>query len=197
MILLCVQTGLSLAISPFFVVYVATNNAWFGGKPQTLAICELVFFAGMVAASLYVGRLNLRKPGLCFIFGTAIVGISVLLMAFSRIFAVFVFWNLVAGLAVPFADIPVRTWMQSTVPDIYRGRVNSVYTMLQAGTQPVGLCLGGLIVAQAGIEWAFIGMGGGMALAACAGLLDRTFRKLDIAPTSASLEPETALALEG
>src|SRR5438874_4289515 len=34
----------NLMISPFFVVYVITNNKWFGGKPQTLSWCETVFF---------------------------------------------------------------------------------------------------------------------------------------------------------
>jgi len=102
-----------------------------------------------------------------------------LLMAFSKNFYLFVFWNLLAGLGVPFADIPVRTWMQATVPDAFRGRINSVYTMLQAGVAPVGLCLGGLLVAKAGIELAFVVMGGGMALAAFTGLLDRGFRNLE------------------
>jgi len=178
-VLLVVQTALSLTISPFFVVYVAANSRWFGGQPQTLAICELAFFAGMVAASLYVGKLQIRRPGLGFIFGAATVGLTVLLMAFSKNFYLFVFWNLLAGLGVPFADIPVRTWMQATVPDAFRGRINSVYTMLQAGVAPVGLCLGGLLVAKAGIELAFVVMGGGMALAAFTGLLDRGFRNLE------------------
>jgi hypothetical protein len=69
--------------------------------------------------------------------------------------------------------------MQATVPDAFRGRINSVYTMLQAGVAPVGLCLGGLLVAKAGIELAFVVMGGGMALAAFTGLLDRGFRNLE------------------
>ncbi len=180
-VLLIVQTGLSLSISPFFVVYVAANTKWFGGKPQTLAICELAFFAGMVAASLLVGKLNIRRPGLGFVFGTSSVGLTVLFMAFSKIYALFVFWNLLAGVAVPFADIPVRTWMQTSIPDGFRGRINSVYTMLQAGVMPVGLSLGGLLVAQVGIEIAFVVMGATMALAALTGLLDRPFRTLSIA----------------
>ena len=195
-VLLVVQFGMSLAISPFFVVYVETNSKWFGGKPATLAICELAFFVGMVIASLLVGRVNVRRAGLGFILGTATVGITVLLMAFSRYFPLFVFWNLVAGLGLPFADIPVRTWMQLNIPDSYRGRINSVSTMLAAGTQPVGMGMGGVIVAHTGIQMAFVLMGGGMAVAAFGGLLNREFRRLEINPNGmitptldGSLEP--------
>ncbi len=184
-VLLSVQTGLSLAISPFFVVYVAANTEWLGGKPQTLAWCELVFFVGMVVSSFYVGTLNLNKPGKGFIYGCAAVGLAVLAMAFSPYFALFLLWNLVAGLAVPFANIPVAAWMQSTVPDAFRGRVNSLYQMLQAGVQPIGLGFGGFLVAHAGISMAFIVMGGGMAFAALTGLLDREFRSLEM-PTHPS-----------
>jgi len=182
-VLLIVQTGLSLATSPFLVVYIAANNKWFGGKPQTLAICELAFFAGMVGSSLYIGRLRIKRPGLWFICSAAIIGVILLLMASSQIFTLFVLWNLLAGLGVPFADIPVRTWMQSTVPDAFRGRINSVYTMIQAGVMPIGLSLGGLLVAHIGIEMAFVVMGAGMAFSALTGLLDRGFRRLEMTLT--------------
>jgi hypothetical protein len=145
-----------------------------------LALCELAFFVGMVTGSMGVGRMKFNKPGKGFIFGAAIVGVTVLLMAFSRVFAVFLFWNLCAGLAVPLIDIPVKVWVQTTVPDAFMGRVNSVMTMIQVGVMPIGVCLGGLLVAQAGISLAFLVMGGGMALAALAGLLDREFRLLEM-----------------
>lgn len=177
-VLLSVQTAVSLAISPFFVAYVAANNNWFGGKPQTLALCELMFFVGMVGGSSAVGKLNFDQPGKGFIYGAATVGLTVLAMAFSRIFPLFLFWNLAAGLGVPVIEIPVRVWIQQTVPDTYLGRVNSLMTMIQAGVAPLGLCLGGLFVAKAGISMMFFVMGGAMALAALTGLLDREFRTL-------------------
>jgi len=177
-VLLAVQFGMSLAISPFFVVYVETNNRWFGGKPQTLALCELVFFLGMVLSSIWLGKLRIVRPGLSFILGTAIVGLTVLLMAFSRNVPLFAFWNLVAGLGLPFGDIPLRTWMQLNIPDSLRGRINSVSTMMAAGVQPIGMGLGGMIVAHTGIEMAFVLMGAGMIVAAFGGLLNLEFRTI-------------------
>jgi DHA3 family macrolide efflux protein-like MFS transporter len=179
-VLLSLSTALSFAISPYFVVYVAANTEWLGGKPQTLASCELAFFAGMVVASLYVGKLKFDKPGKGFIFGCATVGLTVVATAFSPNFGLFLVWSVAAGLALPFASIPVASWMQATVPDAFRGRVNSLYAMLQMGAQPLGLGLGGMLVAHAGISLAFIVMGGGMAVAALAGLFDREFRNLEM-----------------
>jgi MFS family permease len=179
-VFLCLQTGVSLAISPFMIAYVAANNEWFGGKPQTLALCEMLFFLGMVIGSYTVGRLRYDKPGAGFIYGASGVGLTVLAMAFSRIFSLFLVWNLAAGLLVPVIDIPIRVWIQATVPDGFLGRVNSLMTMIQAGVAPLGLCLGGIVIAKIGIAGMFFAMGGGMALAALTGLVDREFRTLEM-----------------
>ena len=179
-VLLVLQTGLSLAISPFYVIYVAANNAWLGGRPQTLALCELFFFVGMVGGSVLVGKLKIRHPGKGFIFGTIGVGLPVLAMAFSPNFFLFFLWNFVAGVSLPFSSIPITAWIQASVPDAFQGRVNSVLSMLQMGVQPVGLAMGGFLVSQLGISPSFIIMGGGMALAAAFGLLDKEFRRLEM-----------------
>ena len=39
--LLFVQLGVHLLIAPFFVTYIASNDQWFGGKPQTLTWFEI------------------------------------------------------------------------------------------------------------------------------------------------------------
>ncbi len=112
---------------------------------------------------------------------------SVVAMAFSPIFTLFISWNVVAGLAVPFASVPIMSWVQATVPDAYQGRVNSVMNMLQAGAMPIGMALGGVLVARAGIEWAFVAMGAGMTAAALLGLFDRGFRGLEMPKISESV----------
>ncbi len=177
-VLITLATVLNLAISPFFVVYLAANNLWLGGKPQTLAWCEMAFFIGIVIGSVCVGKFKFNLPGKGFIYGTAIVGFAVIAMAFSPTVPLFLLWNLAAGLAIPYSNIPMAAYMQASVPDAFRGRVSSLYSMLQMGVQPLGLALGGALVAQAGVSLAFIVMGGGMALAALAGLFDREFRGL-------------------
>ena len=180
MALLGLSVLLSLAISPFFVVYIASNKAWFGGFPQTLAWFEFAFFLGMIAGSMGVARWNVRRPGLGYSFGLLGVGLAVAGMAWSRSFAGFFALNVLAGVALPFAQIPVAVYLQSTVPDAYLGRVNSVLSTFGIGAMPLGMAMGGVLVERAGIVNAFAAMGGSMALLALLALVDRPFRESSI-----------------
>ena len=177
-VLITLSTIMSLSISPFFVVYLAANNLWLGGKPQTLAWCEMTFFLGMVIGSVGVGKFKFNLPGKGFLYGTVIVGMAVVAMAFTPTVPMFLLWNLVAGVAIPYSNVPIAAYMQASVPDAFRGRVSSLYSMLQMGAQPLGMGLGGALVSQAGVAIGFIAMGAGMIAVAIVGLFDREFRNL-------------------
>lgn len=164
-------------ISPFMVVHIAANDAWFGGGYATLAWFEFAFMLGMVPASLAVGKLRVRSAGQGFIWGCAGVGVLVVLLGFAPYFWPYLLLNLVAGLILPFATIPINTYFQLVVPDGLRGRANSAMTMLSLCIRPVSIGLSGLLLAEVGLVWMFSIMGGGMVLAALLGLLDRTFRR--------------------
>ncbi len=175
--LLTVSMLFGLCIAPFFVTYVAANDKWFGGLPDTLAWAEFAFFLGMVGGSALVSKYPVKRPGLAFIVGCTIVGGGILFMAFSRQFLVYCSWNLLCGLAVPFADIPMRTYLQATVPDEFRGRVNSVQSMTTTAVMPIGMASAGSIIKQAGIVFMFATMGIGTMVASLIGLLGRQFRQ--------------------
>lgn len=187
-VLMCLQGSLTLLISPFFVVYVAANEQWFGGKPSTLAWFECSFFVAMVFTSILVGRMNVKRAGQGFIWGLATVGLAVVAMAFTRDFWVFLGLQFVCGVAVPFADIPMATYIQSSTPDAFRGRVNSVLNIVRIGLAPIGYSLGGVLVQNAGLANAFIIMGIGMAGSALGGLVDAQFRTLRINSPSKAVE---------
>lgn len=194
--LLIVGMLFGLCIAPFFVAYVAANDRWFGGSPATLAWAEFAFFLGMVGGSALVGRYPVRKPGLAFVVACTIVGVGILLMAFSRQFLLYCTWNLICGLAVPFADIPMRSYLQATVPDEFRGRVNSVQNMSHTAVMPIGMAAAGSIIKQMGLVFMFVTMGAGTAFASLIGLLGRSFRtavmpdvKVDVVPGSQELDP--------
>lgn len=175
-VLMLLGLFMNLSISPFFVAFVAANAKWFGGTPTNLAWCEFSFFLGMIIGSFAVGKLRVRRPGLGYVYGLAVVGVAVALMAGSRSMALFMVWNTIAGIALPFAQIPVSTYVQLTVPDSFRGRVNSTLMMTATATQPVGMALGGMLLESVGLVWMFLSMGIGMGTIALIGLLDRPFR---------------------
>ena len=178
--LLGLQVLLNLVLSPFFVVYLAANDAWFGGKPQNLAFFEASFFLGMVISSFLVGKLKPRSPGWCYIIATAGVGVTIFAMGFTPHELLFVCWNFIAGLFLPFSNITVSTYLQMTVPDAYRGRVTSALTMASMGIQPIGMALGGVLIQSIGVVGGFAAMGGATCLGSLIGLLDSRFRSITL-----------------
>ena len=187
-VLIALLTVFRFSVAPFFVAYVVANDLWWGGpdhhgKPQTLAIIELVFFAGMVFTSLAMGKVTARHPAKWFCWGLAAVGVTVVFMAWSPQIWLFCVWNFLAGLGVPAADIPINTYCQLSVEDAFRGRTNSVLSMIANTAAVVGNGLGGVFVAKFGLSVAFLAMGTGMVLACLVGLLDPKFRNVTM-PTS-------------
>lgn len=178
-------------VAPFFVVYLAANDQWFGGKPGTIAWFEFAFFTGMVVATGFAAKMNPVRPARWFCVGLGFVGITVGAMAFTPYFWPFILWNVLAGLAVPIADIPIVTYIQKSVPDAYRGRVNSVRDMVATGVMPISMGLAGILVKSAGVSVAFLVMGIGMAVACFAGLLDRQFRDV-VMPADEEVPPSPA-----
>lgn len=178
--LLVLSMALNLFIAPFFVVYVAVNNAWFGGLPQTLAWFEFLFFAGMILGSLAVARFGVRRVGIAYAVGLGTVGACVALMAFSPTFWLFALWNVVCGLALPFAQIPLSTFIQATVPNQFQGRVQSALMVAGGSVMPIGQLLGGTMVQYVGLVASFLMMGVGMVVAGAAGLLDGPFRRASL-----------------
>lgn len=168
--------GLNLFIAPFLVVYAAANREWFDGTYLTLATFEVAFAGAMVVASLFVGRLRLERPGLTYSISLASIGLMVAAMAVSQTFWPFLFWNLLCGLALPFATIPLTTYVQLIVPDAFRGRVNSALAMASLGVMPFGAAIGGLMLGQVGLAAMFAIMGFGMGAVAILGLADAKFR---------------------
>ncbi len=174
---LLAQVGITLSISPFFVVYLASNEKWFGGSPRSLALIEVGFMAGMILVSLLVMRRRIERVGLAYSFGLGVGGFAVAMMAFFPTLWVFLLWNFAAGLAIGFVDLPTQTYTQATVPDAFRGRVMSLKGLLMMGLQPVGMALGGWFLKSFGVEAMYVAIGTGFGLSGMLPLLSRTFRE--------------------
>lgn len=170
-------------ISGFLIAYLAVNKAWFGDRFGTLALIELSFAVSMAAFGLVVGRLNIRRPGFAFLFATGIVGLTVLAMGWARELWLFVFWNVAAGIVIPFAWIPIQTYIQAGFADSVRGRVSSAWVGTQMSVQPIGLLGIGPLIDWLGLTGAFVVIGGGMALASFAGLGSKACRDVEM-PTA-------------
>lgn len=60
---------------------------------------------------------------------------------------------------MPFADVPIKTYLQRTVPDAFRGRINAIYHTLWMSMMPLGMVGMGYTISQVGIGRAFFVMG--------------------------------------
>ena len=174
-----------LGIAPFFVAYVAANKLWFGGKPQTLLWFEFAFFAGMMTGAFLGGKMKVRRPTMAFSWELFLIGLFVCGMILPSV-AVFVGLNTLCGIVVGAGDIPMVTYLQVSVEDAYRGRVNSVKEMITTGVMPVGMALGGFLLGRMGLVGSFVAMGAVCMVAGAAGFVDKKYRNV--------LMPEEALA---
>ncbi|HEY3781544.1 MAG TPA: MFS transporter [Fimbriimonadaceae bacterium] len=193
-----VSLFMNLMISPFFVVYVEANKQWYGGTPQILCVMEMSFFVGLVISSMFVGRFNIRRAGLGYSYSLGTVGLAVAAMAFCKTIWLYSIFNIIAGLAVPFCDIPLTTYIQTEVEDSLMGRVNSVLNMVRMGVMPIGMMLGGWMILKIGLSGAYLVMGFGMTAASLVALASPAFRGATIkvqAPAEAVVESEDALTL--
>lgn len=154
----------TLFVSGFMILYVTVNREWFGGRLETLAWIELSYASVVVVGCLWLTKRPPRHPGQAFLFGIVGTGVLVGLMAISRNYTVFLLLNMLCGVTVAYLIVPINQYIQTAVPDELRGRVSSLWGMLNSGMQPVGLAMIGPMLATLRVQGTFLAMGIGMAL---------------------------------
>ncbi len=173
---LVVQMLLSFFVSPFMLVYLAINRQWFGGAYWTVATFEASFVGAMVVMSIAMTRIRIRKIGMASVWGTLLIGIFIGLMGVSPYFWPFLIYNILCGLALPFIQIPMTTYIQTVVPDAMMGRVQSVLAMSAMVVVPFSTWIAGVTLGQIGAKTMFFIMGIGMVVTALYALTVRQYR---------------------
>lgn len=165
----------TVGVAGFFVVYLALNREWYGGGYDTLAWIEFSFVFPTMLASLYVGRATVLHPGRWLILGQFLIGLTVVLMAFSKPYWMMIVANILCGLTLPLMIIPLQSYLQLAIPDQLRGRVNSAWLMISQAMNPVGVVMVGPILAWVGIEGTLITMGLILSGACLVGVFNKAF----------------------
>ena len=98
-------------------------------------------------------------------------------MAFSRDYVIFLILNMLCGVTVAYLIVPINQYIQTAVPDELRGRVSSLWGMLNSGMQPVGLALIGPLLATLRTQGTFMVIGIGMALPGLLGYGSKGIRR--------------------
>jgi MFS family permease len=175
---------MQLSVSPFMIVYVTVNREWFGGEFWKLALCEATFLLGLVVSSLFLSRLTIRKVGISGVFGLGLCGLFIAFMGISKVYWVYVMWNIACGLALPFFQIPLQAYIYGALDDAYRGRVSSLISMGANAVIPLGAMVVGGSLQKIGLSNVFFLMGLVALLPCLVALLIPEFRNLEAKPIS-------------
>lgn len=179
-----------LAIAGFMIAYIAANDLYFGGKFVTLGLIEFSFMAVMLVFGVVAGRSKLKHPGRIMALAWLSVGLFCGLMAWAKAFVPFLVLNALCGVFIPFSWLGLVVYTQSAFPDATRGRVNSLWSLVQQGMQPLGVVIAGPFIKNFGLGPAFLGMGVVISGACLATLAVPSFRSAEM--PSGSPEPERA-----
>lgn len=193
-VLIALLATFRLFVAPFFVVYLAANKEWFGNKPQTISWLEAGFFLGLLLMMPLIPKFKFRRIGWPVVSGLVSLGVLIGAMAYTPSFWPFLVLQVFCGFAVPFIDIPIQTYLQMSVDDVFRGRVQSVVSMIGMSAMPIGNAVAGNLTEALGLVMMFVIMGIGMVASAGLAILDPAFRRAELVTQAppASEEPEAA-----
>ena len=167
---------LNLIVAPVYVGLLAANRNWFEANERTFAGMQAAFFLGMIVTGLLVMKRGVRQPGLSYSLAILGAGVTIGFLATAKSYWTFYFLLFGCGLCMPYAVIPLSTYMQLLVPDKLRGRVNSALNMLQNIVLSLGFFVSGAIIQHFGVHTMFFGLGVALIITGGIGLLNNEFR---------------------
>lgn len=175
--------GLNFFIAPFMPVYVVITQKRFHGTPALLALLETGFFVGMLLGSLLMFRFKVRRVGLAFSIYLALAAVTIVPMGYVMSPVAFWILNVVCGVFIPPASVPLSTLIQRETPDGLRGRVNAVQAMISTLIMPVGVAMSAPLMNWLGIGGTFWFMGLGLGICPLLALLSRPFAQSILPPS--------------
>ena len=122
-----------------------------GAGPTGFGALMAGFGAGSLAAGVLLMRTRAATERRLVVGGVALGSVLVVL-GLSSSYAVSLALMFAAGLAGITATVTANTRLQLLTPDVYRGRVMSLFVMLMAGTTPIGALVLGTIADLWGIR---------------------------------------------
>jgi len=154
--LLGLQVTVSFCVFNFsvYVPLLATRVLGLGSEGFGFLMTSLG--VGAVAAGLSLGTIGSREPPATMIAASLGVACSgLLVLSVTRSFWLAACVLVVIGLTGTFVNTGCNTSLQLSAPDVLRGRVMSLYTLLSGGIFPVSALFVGSVSEAAGVSRAF------------------------------------------
>lgn len=166
--------AMSLLGMPYTVLMPIFADHILGGGAQHYGVLLSASGLGaMLAALVLASRTNLAGMSRWIALSVAAFGASLILFALSRWFVASVLILTLVGFCQMIHMAASNTLVQAMVPDVYRGRVMALYSMMFMGMAPVGALFAGYVADAVGAPLT-VSMGG-VACIACGAVFWRTF----------------------
>lgn len=151
-------------VAPFVVVLPIAVRDVYGGGSTRLALLNLMFWAGTIAASFAMARFGARLAHrgravvLALSMGFVVLGLMALLPPFPVVLALIFVWGTGAGVTMTQG----RTIVQMAAPASHRGRVLALFQLGFMGGAPIGAPVVGAIASGHGLTASMLAAAGGM-----------------------------------
>lgn len=137
----------------------------YGPDVWRLTAVEVAFSVGMMGGGAIIAawggfKNRIRTMALA----SFMVGAGTFALGFTPLFAVYLAFIALTGLAVPLFNTPATVLLQEKVEEDYLGRVFGVLTMISTSMMPLGMLLFGPLADHIRIEWLMIATGALMAV---------------------------------
>jgi MFS family permease len=104
---------------------------------------------GAIASSLVLAsRLNTRGLPMASFIASALAGVALVVLGFSRSLALSLVMMLIVGAGYSTTLAATQTMMQTWVQEVMRGRVMSFYSLIFLGVPPIGSLIAGIAAAR-------------------------------------------------
>lgn len=141
----------SIMSMPYVVLMPVFAKEVLHGDSQTYGFLMGAAGLGALLSAVYLAsRKTILRLGRIIPVSTAIFGIGIIALSFSRSFLLSAFLMIIAGMGIMMHTAASNTVLQTITDDDKRGRVMSFYTMAIMGTSPFGSLIAGSLAKAIG-----------------------------------------------
>lgn len=132
----------------------------FGDEVWRLTAVEVTFSVGMMLGGGIISIWGGFKNRIfTMILSAVIIASCTIALGVSGIFWIYLIFNGIYGVGIPFFNTPAGVFIQERVEENYLGRVFSINTMLSTSIMPLGMLIFGPVAELLRIEWILIATG--------------------------------------
>jgi MFS transporter, DHA3 family, macrolide efflux protein len=183
------MTVVMLGIGAINVLWIPYLRTIFGVGPEGIGMVDSAQGVGMVIGGLALGALSvLFRKALIVGVGIMIVGVGLGAMGLAPNFAVIVILNIIVGMAMIPAQSILYTLMQTSVPDIKRGRVSSGLSAVTTTASLASMAAASLLGDIIGFRVIFVVCGSITMLGGLIGMWALLKNEREIVPVPAGLD---------